>query len=153
MEQLDGARFMGERTWVVRLDPGEDVLLSLKSFIGDNDIKQGAVVSAYGTLSKARLHWVAHNRFPTDNLFGEREGGIELMSMNGMIVDGEPHIHFTASTPEGAFGGHLEEGCIVYVLCEVTLVELEGPTMRRIWAPVASDGKGSPVDVPRLSFE
>ena len=150
---MDGASFVGERIWVVRLDPGEDVLLSLRGFIRDKGIKQGAVVSAYGTFSKVRLHWVAHTRFPTDNLFEEREGGIELLSMNGMIVDGEPHIHFTASTPEGAFGGHLEEGCIVYVLCEVTLVELEGPKMRRIRAPAARDGKGNPVDVPRLSFE
>jgi predicted DNA-binding protein with PD1-like motif len=149
----DEGEFSGGRIWVIRIDPGEDALLALRSKIREKGITQAVVVSGYGTFARARLHWVAHNRFPTDNLFEEFEGGIELMSMNGMIVDGEPHIHFTAATPKGAFGGHLEEGCIVYVLCEVVLVELDGPRMRRVEAPAGVDECGNPVDVPRLSFD
>jgi predicted DNA-binding protein with PD1-like motif len=149
---MEAEQFLGSKIWVVRLDPGEDALLSLKDLVRRKGIEQAVVVSGYGTFARARLHWVAHNRFPTDNLFEEFEDGIELMSMDGMVVDGEPHIHFTAATPRGAFGGHLEEGCIVYVLCEITLVELEGPKMKRLKAPVARDEKGNPVDVPRLVF-
>jgi predicted DNA-binding protein with PD1-like motif len=149
---MDVGQFLGNKIWVLRLDPGEDVLLSLRDIIRQKGIEQAVVISGYGTFARARLHWVAHNRFPTDNLFEEFEGGIELMSMNGMVVDGEPHIHFTAATPKGAFGGHLEEGCIVYVLCEVVLVELGGPRMRRVNAPAGRDESGNPVDVPRLSF-
>ena len=74
------------------------------------------------------------------------------MSMNGLIAEGEPHIHFTASTPDGAFGGHMEEGCICYVLCEIGIVELEGARMVKKMAIIAEDSEGKPVKVPQLQF-
>jgi len=148
---MDSSSFVGGRFWILRVDPGEDVLGSLKRFIREKGIRQGLVVAGYGTFARVRLHWVAHNRFPTENRFEEWEGGMELMGMNGMIVEGEPHVHFTASTPDGAFGGHLEEGCTCYVLCEITILELEGPRMRRETV-VAQDGNGNSGEVPRLSF-
>ncbi len=149
---VDGHTFEGRKFWVVRIDPGEDVLVSLKGFIREKGIEQGAVVMGYGTLSKVSLHWVLHNRFPPDNRFDEWEGGIEIMSMNGLIVEGEPHIHFTASTPDGAFGGHMEEGCICYVLMEVGIVELEGGRMTRKMVPIAEDSRGQAVKRPQLQF-
>lgn len=152
MDELEAARFVGSVIWVVRIDPGEDVLASLKRFIEEKGIKQGSVLWGYGTLSKARLHWVTHNRFPPENKFDEREGGIELLGMNGLIVDGQPHIHFTASAPEGAFGGHLEEGCTCYILCEVGIAELRGPEMRREMTTLAHDEQGRAVKLPQLRF-
>jgi predicted DNA-binding protein with PD1-like motif len=149
---VDGHSFEGKKFWVVRIDPGEDVLISLKNFIEDKGIRQGMVLMGYGTFSKVSLHWVAHNRFPPDNRFDNWEGGIELMSMNGLIVEGEPHIHFTASTVGGAFGGHMEEGCICYVLIEIGIVEFEGAQMTREIAEIARDSQGQPVRLPRLQF-
>ncbi len=150
---MEGRSYAGSRFWVVRIDPGEDVLSSLKDFVRQNEIRSGVVISGYGTFSKVRLHWVEHDRFPTDNRFEEMEGGMELMSMNGIIADGDIHIHFTASTPEGAFGGHLEEGCICYVLVEVCIAELEGGTLRRETVEIAEDEDGNPVMGPRLAFD
>jgi predicted DNA-binding protein with PD1-like motif len=149
---VDGHSFEGKRFWVVRIDPGEDVLISLKDFIKREGIKQGMVVMGYGTFGRVSLHWVMHNRFPPDNKFDDWEGGMELMSMNGLIVEGEPHIHFTASTPDGAFGGHLEEGCICYVLVEIGIVELEGAQMTREITSIAVDSQGQPVKGPQLRF-
>lgn len=149
---MDGHSFEGKKFWVVRIDPGEDVLISLKNFIKEKGIKQGMVVTGYGTFSKVSLHWVAHNRFPPDNRFDGWEGGIELMNMNGLIVEGEPHIHFTASTMDGAFGGHMEEGCICYVLIEIGIVELEGAQMTREVTTIARDPQGQPFRLPQLRF-
>ena len=149
---MDGNIFEGSKFWVVRIDTGEDVLISLKKFIKENDIKQGAVVMGYGTLAKVSIHWVCHNQWPPENNYNDWEGGIEIMGMNGMIVDGQPHIHFTASTISGSFGGHMEEGCICYVLCEVGIVELEGAQMTREMVPVATDDQGQSVKRPQLKF-
>ncbi len=149
---MDGRRFDGGRVWVIRIDPGEDVLKSLRKFVDDHGIVQGVVVGGYGTLSRVRLHWVVHNRFPPENRFEEWEAGIELLSMNGMIVDGQLHIHFSASTPEGAFGGHLEEGCICYILCEVMIIELAGPRMSREMRAIGADPRGQPYQGPQLRF-
>jgi hypothetical protein len=95
---------------------------------------------------------VTHNRIPTDNRFARGEGGIEILSMNGLVVDGEPHVHVSLATPEGAFGGHLESGCIAYVLCEVFFAQVEGITLNRRRTPVAVEGMGKGY-VNRLVFE
>ncbi len=150
---MDGHCFEGKKFWIVRVDPGEDVLISVRNFIQEKGIKQGAIVMGYGTLGKANMHWVKHNRFPAENLYGGREGGIEIMSMNGIIIEGKPHIHFTASTADESFGGHLEEGNICYILCEVGIVELEGARMTRQPATIVTDSQGQPIKVSQLTFD
>jgi predicted DNA-binding protein with PD1-like motif len=72
--------------------------------------------------------------------------------MNGLVTDGEPHIHVTLSTPEGAYGGHLEPGCRAYVLCEVYLAEIEGTDLHRVRVPVAIPDMGEGT-IPRLVDE
>jgi predicted DNA-binding protein with PD1-like motif len=71
-----------------------------------------------------------------------REGGFELLSTNGLVVDGEPQVHLTLSAPGGAFGGHLEPECMAYVLCEVFFADVEGVEMSRQRVPVAVEGMG-----------
>ena len=83
---MDGCLFEGKKLWVVCIDSGEDVLISLKKFIKEKGIKQGMVVMGYGTLAKVNMHWVCHNQWPPENNYHEWEGGIEIMGMNGMIV-------------------------------------------------------------------
>jgi predicted DNA-binding protein with PD1-like motif len=67
------------------------------------------------------------------------------------VVDGEPHIHVSLATPDGAFGGHLEPGCIAYVLCEVFFAELEGVSLSRQRVFVSVDGMGEG-KISRLTF-
>ena len=139
------------RVHILRVDPGEDVLESIQRFLQEAGVRQAVVLGGYGTLAAYHLHWVTHNRIPTENLFRRGEGGIEILSMNGLVVDGEPHVHVTLSTPAGAFGGHLEPGCVAYVLCEVFLAEVEGVSLSRQRTPVAVEGMGEGL-VPRLIF-
>ena len=136
---------------VLRVDPGEDVLASTRRFLKQANVQQAVVLGGYGTLAAYHLHWVTHNRIPTQNHFDRGEGGFELLSMNGLVVDGEPHIHVTLSTLDGAFGGHLEPGCIAYVLCEVFFAEVEGVALSRHRVPVAVEGMGEG-EVTRLLF-
>jgi predicted DNA-binding protein with PD1-like motif len=110
------------------------------------------VMGGYGTLAAYHLHWVTHNRIPTENAFGRGYGGIEILAMNGLVVDGEPHIHVALSTPNGAFGGHLEPGCVAYVLCEIFFAEVEGVSLSRRRVPVTVEGMGEGT-VSRLCFE
>jgi predicted DNA-binding protein with PD1-like motif len=139
------------RTHILRVDPGEDVLELVERFLQEANIRQAVVLGGYGTLATYHLHWVTHNRIPTDNVFGQGEGGIEILSMNGLVVDGEPHIHVALSTPEGAFGGHLEPGCTAYVLCEIFFAEVEGVVLSRQRVPVAVEGMGEG-EISRLTF-
>ncbi len=128
---------------IVRIDPGEDLLSELSRFLQEKGVRQAVVMGGYGTLAAHSLHWVTHNRIPTENRFESGEGGIEILAMNGLVVQSEPHIHVTLSTPDGAYGGHMEPGCRAYVLCEIFLAEVEGADLRRVRAQVSVPGMGA----------
>jgi len=149
---MEFASMSVKRIHILRIDPGEDVLESVKRFLKEAGIRQAVVLGGYGTLTAYHLHWVTHNRIPTDNLFRRGEGGMELLSMNGLVVEGEPHIHMTLSMPDGAFGGHLEPGCVAYVLCEIFFAEVEGARMSRQRVPVSVEGMGEG-NILRLMFD
>ena len=148
---MESASFTVKNIHILRVDPGEDVLGSVTRYLGGSGVRQAVVMAGYGTLAAHHLHWVTHNRIPADDTFGQGEGGIEILSMNGLVVEGKPHIHVTLSTPEGAYGGHLEEGCIAYVLCEVFLAEIEGPRLTRQRVKVSVEGMGAG-ELSRLTF-
>lgn len=136
---------------VLRVDPGEDVLLSVNAFLAEQGIRQAVVLGGYGTLASHHLHWVKHNQIPVDCAFGRAEGGIEVLAINGMVVEGKPHIHVTLATPEGAYGGHIEEGCKAYVVCELFFAEVQGVSLSRKKVPVNVPGMGRG-EVTRLMF-
>ena len=136
---------------ILRVDPGEDIFESTQRFLDEAGVRQAVVVGGYGTLAAYHLHWVTHNRIPTETAFGRGYGGIEILAMNGLVVDGQPHIHVALSTPDGAFGGHLEPGCVAYVLCEIFFAEVEGQALSRQRVPVAVEGMGEGT-VSRLTF-
>ena len=136
---------------ILRVDPGEDILASVEQFIAEANLQQAVVLGGYGTMAAYHLHWVLHNRIPTDNLFRKGEGGIEILAMNGLVVEAQPHIHITLSNPDDAFGGHLEPGCIAYVVCEIFFGEVEGVTLTRQAVQVLIDGMGEGM-ISRLVF-
>ena len=148
---MESAALTVKKVHILRIDPGEDVLASLRKFLAGAGVKQAVVMGGYGTLAAHHLHWVEHNRLPAENHFEKGEGGIEILAMNGLVVEGEPHVHVALSTPAGAYGGHLEEGCITYVLCEVFLAEVGGVGLsrRRVKVNVPGMGEG---EIPRLAF-
>lgn len=136
---------------ILRVDPGEDLLASIQRFLQESGIRQAVVLGGYGTLAAYHLHWVTHNRIPTENVFRRGEGGIEILAMNGLVVDGEPHIHVALSNKDGAFGGHLEPGCIAYVLCEVFFAEVGDAHLSRERVTVSVEGMGEG-KISRLTF-
>ncbi len=63
------------------------------------------------------------------------EGPIELIGLQGFIVDGQPHLHVTISDTEGAYGGHLEPGCRILYLGEVRIDVLSETGFKRLPHP------------------
>jgi predicted DNA-binding protein with PD1-like motif len=150
-EPMESATLSVSHVRILRIDPGEDVLGSVEDFLGKTGIQQAIVIGGYGTLAAHYLHWVTHNHIPAENVIGNSEGGIEILGMSGLVVDGEPHIHVTLATQAGAYGGHMEEGCKAYVLCEIFFVEIEGRKLTRERVPVEVPGMGKG-SVSRLTF-
>ena len=148
---MESAKMNPGEIHLLRIDPGEDVLISVKKFIGHRQISQAIILGGYGTLASYHIHWVTRNILPSINAFGKGEGGIEILAMNGTVIAGEPHIHVSLSNEAGSFGGHLEEGCTAYVVCEIFFLEVTGVKLSRqsVTVDVPGMGKGQ---VQRLMF-
>jgi len=120
---------------ILALEPGEMLLESIKKVISQENITDGIVISGIGSAARARFHIVT-GKSPVKDQYIEREGSLEIMSLQGVIASGEPHIHITFSENQEAFGGHLEEGTEVLTLSEIVMVKLPQANLIRIPHPV-----------------
>ena len=120
---------------VVRLDRGDLALESLAEACETHGIDAGVVVSGIATFSTLNIHYVHRTDLPKDqsqrNTNLELSGSWEVTNVNGVVADGEPHLHVTAFDGDRTVGGHLEEGCEVNVLGEFTIRELSGLELER----------------------
>jgi predicted DNA-binding protein with PD1-like motif len=113
------------RLVVVRLDPGEDVLQSLREAVRASGITHGLILSGLGSLSRYHVHVVKTTNMPPGDTFFEGEGPFDILTLTGAILDGRVHAHITFSNTEHALGGHLEEGCRVLTFAVATLAETD----------------------------
>ncbi len=125
--------FNGKTTLVtIGIKPGEMLLESILEAIASQGIRNGAVVSGIGTLKTCRMHYVTHTHFPPDNHIFELSKPLELLSVSGLIADGEPHLHIVVSCgEEEVYGGHLHEGSEVLYLAEIAILVFNAHAMER----------------------
>src|SRR5262245_52025702 len=107
----------------VRLDPGEDVLLSLRAAVREHELRNAVIVSGVGSLDRYHFHVVSTTTMPPANAFVRGEGPFDILTVTGAVIDGRVHAHITFSNTEQAMGGHLEEGCRVLTFALIFLIE------------------------------
>src|SRR5918997_4686299 len=115
--------FVASRFVTLRLDPGEDMLLSLRAAVQERGIRNAAILSGVGSLDRYHFHVVKTTNMPPGNTFVAGEGPFDILAVTGLIVDGKVHAHITFSNFELAMGGHLEEGCRVLTFAVVVMTE------------------------------
>lgn len=115
------------------LKPGDPLLESIRDFVREHNIKDGAVLTGIGSLSECRLHWPAKPVYPPQDIFRTFKGALEITGLQGIIADGEPHLHLNVAErgDARAIGGHLEDGSKVLYLAEITIAEFDGTPMTR----------------------
>jgi len=124
------------RVFALSLAPGDLVLESIKELVQKEKVNDAVVVSAVGTLDQYRIHYVTTTGYPPQNRFEHwKDKPLELASINGLIADGDPHLHVVVSDSEKAYAGHLEEGCRTLYLAEIVIIELEGLNLKRQRSP------------------
>lgn len=124
---------------IVSLRPRELLLESLVEVARQADIHSGVVLSGIGSLTKARIHTVSSNDYPPENEFIDLAGPLEVVQFGGIIASYEPHVHISLWDREKRFhGGHLEEGCEILALSEISIRRL--PRLRLKRRPVDETG-------------
>jgi predicted DNA-binding protein with PD1-like motif len=117
---------------IVALEPGEMLLESLREAIQKHDIRSGVVISGIGTLKTCQMHFIEHTDFPPKDKFFTLKAPLELVSVSGIVADGEPHLHVVVSCGEGhVWAGHLEPESEVAYLAEIALLKFNDLAMVR----------------------
>jgi hypothetical protein len=130
MNVLDGMDV--EEIICVGLEYGDDFHECVEEVAQEKNIDSGVILSGIVTFYVARIHYVTHTDFPSNDRIVEKEGPIELTSVSGIIADGQPHMHCNmAIRGEEVFSGHLEPGCKILYLGEVVIAKLRGRSLSR----------------------
>jgi predicted DNA-binding protein with PD1-like motif len=124
---------VGERTFVLVLDPGEEAFAAITAFAADQDLS-GASLTAIGAFERATVGWFDLRKKTYKPI--EIDQQCEALSLLGDIAtgdDGKPnlHVHAVVGLSDGTTrGGHLLKA-IVRPTLEVTIVETPAHLRRK----------------------
>lgn len=120
------------RTFVVKLEQGEDIIESIEALIAEQGIENAVVLSGIATIDRSVLHVVTTLGYPFDyEMREETDKPLEVASIDGFICDGEPHLHCVLADTCQVYAGHMHKGCRVLYLCEIVIQELLGLSIER----------------------
>lgn len=120
------------RVVTMHLQKGERLVESIRDEAGRLGIENAVLLCAIGSLRKIVMHVILTTDDQAENQYMTIEEPIELGAMQGLILNGEPHFHFACSAPGGKnYTGHVEEGCEVQYLVELSFMELTGLEVER----------------------
>jgi predicted DNA-binding protein with PD1-like motif len=116
------------KTIAVRIPEGEDLVQEIERVVAENHIQAGVILSGVGGLTKSKI------RVPV--IDGEMKfiypEDLEIVSLNGTVSLTGIHIHISGSDVDGkVWGGHLKQGSVVRMTCELVIGVLEDTVFER----------------------
>lgn len=117
------------RVIMVRINPGDDILLGLRQAVKDHGIRNAVVLTGFGSVRRSHFHVVMSNALPPAESYPKSEQPLDIVVVGGMIIDGRVHAHIDFSDERNGFGGHLEEGCLALTFTVIALGELGDVTL------------------------
>jgi predicted DNA-binding protein with PD1-like motif len=110
----------------LRLKPGQDLRQELEAFAVSIKMQAGLVLTCVGSLTRAAL------RLADADSTTLLEGKFEIVSLVGTFSPDGAHLHISISDTQGdTYGGHLQEGALVYTTAEIVLADLEEHNFNR----------------------
>ena len=123
-----------DRVVLLRFKSQADLLDGLERMVKEQQIRNGVILSAIGSVRSWHYHTISKPGSSSKDMFVKNpEVPADILSMNGYVIDGRVHAHFTMADLEKAFGGHLEAGTTVHSFAIVTVgVFKDGLDLNRI---------------------
>jgi uncharacterized protein len=115
---------------LVIFDRGDMLLEGLAKLASREGIETAAITAGIGSFDICHLHWITSTGIPPTNEFLTLEGPVEVVSILGSIIGGEPHIHICVSDLDRTYTGHLEPGSRICYRAELCLQPLEGVSLK-----------------------
>ena len=130
-----------KRIVLVRLAPQEDILLGLQRAVADHDIKNGLILTGFGSVSQSHFHVVMSNELPPKESYPQSIQPLDVCSFNGFIMDGRVHCHIDFSDERNGFGGHLEEGTLALTFANIAIGEIEDSVNIAGWDTIKDESE------------
>jgi predicted DNA-binding protein with PD1-like motif len=109
---------------VVRLNTDDDILLGIRQAVAEHGVTNAVLLGAIGSVNRYHVHVVDSLEVPPRDVFLKGDEPLDILSMNGVVMDGRVHAHISFSGTRLTMGGHLEEGCRVLAFCQVMVMTL-----------------------------
>ena len=114
-----------KRIVMVRLSTGDDILARLKEAVRKEGVKNASIVAGVGSVSSYHYHVISTRTNPPEEAYPKGDYPLDILNVNGLIIDGRVHAHITFSDNKVALGGHLEPGCIVQTFSVIIIHEFD----------------------------
>jgi predicted DNA-binding protein with PD1-like motif len=99
-----------ERIEIIHMKPGTDMLEGLKKAVKDEKIKNAVILAGIGSVTDYHYHVVSDKNLPPAEEFPKASVPMDLVSVQGYILNGRVHAHIALSDENSVVGGHLESG-------------------------------------------
>ena len=123
------------RVLVLELKRGEKIVESVEAALKERGIRNAYVASSVGSVQLMKSHRPTSLAEVTEDEFLTEQDPFELGGISGTVIDGVAHLHFSMASPNQVQCGHLEYGCEVLYLVEITVVEILGLNLERRMTP------------------
>jgi predicted DNA-binding protein with PD1-like motif len=110
---------------IIRFDTDMDLLVELRNYAVKNKIKNAVILNGIGSSKSYSYHVVASPDIPPKEMFPKEDKPLDIISVQGFILNGRVHAHITFSDEKISFGGHLEEGVKLLTFAIITLGIIE----------------------------
>ena len=117
---------------IIGLQRGDLILESIEEVLKESGIRNAIVTSGIAATSHMHWHHIGVTDEKPDDWMFETDGPMEVGGIGGLVLDGIPHLHCSFADHQRAWVGHLEKGCEVAYVGEITLIELLDADVKRI---------------------
>lgn len=99
-----------DRIEIIQMKPGTDMLEGLNTVIEEKKIKNAVILAGIGSVTDYHYHVVSDRNLPPAQEFPKASVAMDLVSVQGYILNGRIHAHISLSDENSMVGGHLEKG-------------------------------------------
>jgi predicted DNA-binding protein with PD1-like motif len=106
---------------MIRFDPGQDLLVELRKYVNSKKIRNAVILNGIGSSKSYSYHVVSSSDMPPGEIYPKAEKPLDIVSVQGFVLNGKVHAHIVFSDEKISFGGHLEEGVTLLTFAIITI--------------------------------
>jgi len=110
-----------DRIEIIQMKPGTDMLDGLNMAVVEKKIKNAVILAGIGSVTDYHYHVVTDKNLPPAQEYPKASVAMDLVSVQGYILNGRVHAHIALSDENSVVGGHLEKGTIALTFFIITI--------------------------------